>query len=129
MVYDPESYPCATSNTDFNVSMYAGIIKATMNSSYKNSSKEGVQIQEAPVKQVVAKKACIMPSDKLKLVALSSNVCFGKDARGPGAMCVGKFFKHAEGHAMHAFVRSHRVFPAQDGDENLGYVKKTLRVS
>ena len=70
-----------------------------------------------------------MPSDKLKLVALSSNVCFGKGARGPGAMCVGKFFKHAEGHAMHAFVRSHIVFPAQDDDENLGYAKKKLRVS
>ena len=56
MLYDPESFPCATSNTDFNVSMYAGIIKATMNSSYKNSPKAGVQIQEAPVTQVVAKK-------------------------------------------------------------------------
>ena len=61
MVYDPESYPCATSNTDFNVSMYASIIKATMNSSHKNSSKEGVQTQEAPVNQAVAKKAFIMP--------------------------------------------------------------------
>ena len=100
-----------------------------MNSSYKNIFKEDVQSQEAPVNQVGAKKAFSMPSDKLKLVALSNNVCFGEDARGPGAMCVGKFFKHAEGHTMHAFVRSHRVFPAQDGDENLGYVKKTLRVS
>ena len=79
MVYTPESYGAPNTLKEFQVSMWTGLIKASMESLFNSSSENYVDIHKVGEKtDVVATKG--FSEGGLKLIGLSNNISFVKTA-------------------------------------------------
>ncbi len=75
-MFEYGSYELPTSNSDFQGSMYSGLIKAALSQAYRTSSFEHVTIEKSPHRNAIVTKT--FKEGALKIVQLPNQVVHAK---------------------------------------------------